>query len=102
MSKEYYTARHATDLAKGDYVLATKWGDGDPQDPWYVGFYDGFNDEWQRHFVVDADGKSARPGGFRRVKRINGKRGAWLLNHRDEIEQSSKSLWYWVRHKMTT
>jgi hypothetical protein len=89
------------DLKRGDYVLATKWSDGDPQDPWCVGFYDGYNEAWQRHHVVDGAGKSFRAGGFRRAKRISGARGAWLLNHRADIEQSGRSLWYWARHKMT-
>jgi hypothetical protein len=87
-------------LTKGDYVLATKWSDGDPQDPWCVGFYDRFDEEWKRHHVVDGDGDPFRAGGFRRAKKINIRRGAWLLKHKDEIEQSSRSLWYWIRYRM--
>ena len=50
-------------LKKGDYVLATKFSDGNPADNWCVGFYDrketfgSTNHPDVRHFVVDGDGK---------------------------------------------
>jgi hypothetical protein len=75
--------------AIGDYVLATKWSDGDPGDPWALGFYAGElemgNDRCEikmapRHLVNNSAGQSIRPGGYRRVARIRKDVGAWLLN----------------------
>lgn len=84
------TNSEATDLPEmGDYVLATKYSDGDPGDPWALGFYAGElgvgNDREQikvapRHLVNDSNGSSIRPGGYRRVARIRKDVGAWLLN----------------------
>lgn len=75
--------------AAGDYVLATKWSDGDPGDPWALGFYAGELDMGNdrehikvaaRYLVHDSSGKTIRPGGFRRVARVRKDVGAWLLN----------------------
>lgn len=72
----------------GDYVLATKYSDGDPGDPWALGFYAGElnvgNDRETvkvapRYLVNDSAGHSIRPGGFRRVARIRKDVGHWLL-----------------------
>lgn len=85
----------------GDYVLATKYNDGDPNDHWCVGFlrsemdYDPF-----RCDVVDGSGQSFRGNGFRRIKCISAERGAWLLANAKDIEHSTRSLWFWVRQKM--
>lgn len=87
-------------MNKGDYCLATKYADGDPMDAWAVGFYASFRDG--RHFVVDANGDSLRANGFRHVRKISGKRGAWLLNHSQKIEQSGKRLGYFTRCSMTS
>lgn len=86
-------------LEKGDYVLATKYSDGDPQDHWCVGFYDGptWND---RHVVVDGEGMPFRANGFRRVKRISAERGEWMLAHAKDIDQSMRSVWFWARCPM--
>ena len=83
----------------GDYVLATKWSDGDPLDQWVVGFYDK-TDGRGRHCVVDASGNQMRAGGFRRVKRISRERGDWLLSNSDNIRWSGMSLWHFARCKM--
>lgn len=80
----------------GDYVLATKWRDGDPQDHWVVGFYDGFDGE--RHFVVDNKGNQFRGNGFRRARKIKPEYGTWLLNNTTNIMSSDRSLWSWLRH----
>lgn len=85
--------------AKGDYVLATKYDDGDPGDQWSVGFYDR-TDERGRHYVTDADGKQFRGNGFRRVERIGPGRGAWLLERAQLIASSDRSLWDWARDPM--
>lgn len=76
--------------AVGDYVLATKWSDGDPGDPWALGFYAGEldmgNDPEQkikvatRYLVNDNSVKTIRPGGYRRVARVRKDVGVWLLN----------------------
>lgn len=85
-------------MQKGDYVIATKWADGDPQDHWYIGLYDREADG--RHYVTDGEGNQVRGNGFRRVKKISAERGAWLLANAKQIEQSGKSVWWWVRQKM--
>lgn len=66
----------------GDYVLATKFSDGDPGDAWALGLYAGQMLEYTppRHDVVNSEGKSIRHNGFRRVARVRKDVGAWLLN----------------------
>jgi hypothetical protein len=87
----------------GDYVLATKYSDGDPQDHWCVGFYNGTIEKvgCDRFDVVDNDGNSFRGNGFRRIKKISAKRGEWLLENRREIELGVRSVWWWVRRRMS-
>ena len=89
-----------TGMQKGDYVLATKYSDGDPQDHWAVGFYD--REEGGRHYVVDGVGQQMRGNGFRRVAKISEARGAWLLQNARDIEQSGRSVWGWKRAPMTS
>jgi hypothetical protein len=85
----------------GDYVLATKYNDGDLNDHWCVGFlravmdYDPF-----RYDVVDGSGQPFRGNGFRRIKCISAERGAWILANAKDIERSTRSLWFWVRYPM--
>lgn len=81
-------------ITKGEYVLATKWGDGDPGDHWGVGFYDRF--ENGRHYVVDGSGQQIRGGGFRRAGRITMEVGIWLLSAAKSLEASppgTVNLW---------
>jgi len=78
----------------GDYVLATKYDDGDPLDNWCVGFYDG--ERAGRHFVTDGQGNQFRGNGFRRVERITAEEGKWLLGNSASIEQSGRPLWSWL------
>lgn len=96
-------AKRALLLNKGDYVLATKYSDGDPGDQWCVGFYDGrlHSVDPDRHFVVDEDGKQFRGNGFRRVAIISRERGEFILRNRDTIEWGGRSLWWWKRCKMS-
>jgi hypothetical protein len=79
----------------GDYVLATKYSDGDPGDMWALGFYDGERDG--RHYVKDSAGQQIRANGFRRVARIRKDVGNWLLNvAAKELERSppgTVNLW---------
>lgn len=89
-------------LREGDYVLATKWHDGDSQDSWCVGFYKETYNHFgnPRHIVVDAEGNPFRANGFKRVKHISKTRGAWIIKHKKEIEQSGRSLRYFARCPM--
>lgn len=83
-------------LNNGDYVLATKWNDGDPQDQFCIGFYDGPLPKCNRHLVVDGEGKQFRAGGFRRVEVITSNEGRYLLGRLQTIEASGVSLWVWL------
>lgn len=86
-------------LRPGDYVLASKFSDGHPRDPWAVGFFksniDGVPDRFD---VVDSTGESFRRNGFRRVKRISDDVGSFLLQRAGEIECGSKSIWWWEKY----
>jgi hypothetical protein len=84
-----------------DYVLATKYSDGDPKDHWCVGFFDSMTDHIPpRYNVVDAEGKQFRHNGFRCIKNITREEGAALLKSATEIEQSGESVWDWLQgHK---
>ena len=81
----------------GDYVLATKYDDGDPGDHWALGFYAGTTHDGSRHLVTDANGETIRAGGFRRVARIRKDAGAWMLNTAARALEASPpgtvSLW---------
>jgi len=89
----------------GDYVLATKYSDGDPQDHWCVGFYAGLTNPEKyappRYDVVDGEGKNFRGNGFRRIEKITPERGAWMLKHAKDIELSGKSVWHFARCSMS-
>lgn len=85
------------------YVLATKYGDGDPKDHWAIGFYSGLtpgNYSEPRFDVRDGDGRSFRGNGFRRIKEISQERGAWMLKHSKLIEQGNPSVWHYARCSM--
>lgn len=59
-------------LVKGNYVLATKWGDGDPQDEFCIGFFDRYERPTSlsgRYFVLDDKGSQFRANGFRRCEK---------------------------------
>ena len=92
--------------AVGDYVLATKYSDGDPGDAWALGFYAGELDMGNdretikvapRHMVKDGAGNNIRGNGYRRVARVRKDVGAWLLNvAAKQLEQSppgTVNLW---------
>lgn len=82
-------------MVKGDYVLATKYRDGDPQDQWAVGFYD--HTIGDRHFVVGNDGNQLRANGFRRVETITHEQGDYLLQNARDIEMSGNSVWSFIQ-----
>jgi len=88
----------------GDYVLATKYSDGDPQDHWVIGFFDGMTAPHYnppRYNVVDSEGSQFRGNGFRRVRKISAERGAWMLKHARDIELSGRSVWHFARCRMS-
>jgi hypothetical protein len=74
-------------VTKGDYVIATKFCDGDPDDQWCVGFYDHSEDigVTTRYFVVDSKDKQTRANGYRKIKVISRATGEWILEHPDEL-----------------
>ena len=80
----------------GDYVLATKYHDGDPGDPWAVGVVS----EVVRDKFYLQPGPGIRAGGFWRARRISGERGKWLLDHAEDIQYSGFTVWHFLRVPM--
>lgn len=76
----------------GDYILATKWSDGDPGDNWAIGFFTHAEPEGtvsRRFYVADSNGNNMRGNGFRRVSRpIRADVGRWLLSVSKHLEAS--------------
>lgn len=104
-------------VEKGDYVLATKYSDGDPGDQYAVGFYDGILPKigGDRYLVVDSQGRQFRGNGFRRVEPITPAEGRWLIAHFHEFEffrteedengdskVVGKSVWDWLAQCRST
>lgn len=89
-------------MNKGDYVLATKWRDGDPKDHWVVGFFDGMTEHSEpRYDIVDNNGILMRGNGFRRVEAITAGEGAHLLKNSHLVEMSGISLWEHLAYMRT-
>ncbi len=66
----------------GDYVLATKYNDGDTGDQYAIGFYEcELPYTPPRHKIVDNDGKQFRANGFRRVEKITEAEGRWMIDN---------------------
>lgn len=88
-------------LQKGDYVVATKYSDGDPRDQFCVGLYHSETEHpipFKRHLIVDLNGKQFRHNGFRRVRRIRQDVGTKLVAIMPEIgDINGRSIWSWVR-----
>ena len=94
-------------LREGDYVLATKYQDGDPGDRYCTGFYAGSFDHFgqTRHLVNKNDGTPWRANGFRRCEKITDAEGRWLVARFDQFEPLTlsddgerllgKSVWDW-------
>ena len=78
----------------GDYVLATKYFDGDPCDHFFVGFVSGYT--WHRRYlVVDGNGVVQRQNGFRRAERITIEEGRQLVSMIPAIgDKLGPSLWW--------
>jgi len=84
-------------LNVGDYVLATKYSDGDPCDHFCVGFFRGML--MNRFLVEDADGNLFRANGFRRCERINKQVGDAIISAMLVVgDKPGISLWYWRYH----
>jgi len=82
----------------GDYVVATKYSDGDSKDHFCVGIFNGMTDHNPQRFdVVDTEGKSFRGNGFRRIRRCRQDVGERIVNNLKNIELSDRSVWSWVR-----
>ena len=79
-------------MNKGEYVLATKYSDGDARDHWAIGFYDS-QDKRDRHYIVDGNGNQLRHNGFRRVAKISAEKGKLLLDNVHWIESGRLSMW---------
>ena len=87
-----------TAIAAGSYVLATKYADGDPGDPWAVGYYIGAAPHG-RHLIGDRGGNLYRgPTGYRRVRAgLRADVGAWLMaNAGILVEAPSGTINLWT------
>jgi hypothetical protein len=83
-------------LKKNDYVLATKYRDGDPGDHFVVGFLKGMLGD--RYLVADGSGNLFRANGFRRCEKISGDIGYLIVKNGKLLEQSCSSIWWWRYH----
>lgn len=78
----------------GDYVLATKYDDGDPCDHFFVGFVSGYTHH-KRYLIVDSEGNNQRANGFRRAEKITADEGRRLVEMMPEIgDKPGPSLWW--------
>ena len=100
-------------MKPGDYVLATKYSDGDPGDSYCIGFYDGTLEKIgeTRHMVVNGLGKQFRNNGHRRCEPITDAEGRWLVEHFADFKPFEHgvdehgeevvvgwSVWDWLDH----
>ena len=86
-----------SDLKEGDYVLATKWSDGDSRDHWCCGFYQGMTGhENQRYDIADSDGNLFRNNGFRRCEKIHPAIGKYLVDNSHHISAIKILLWEYI------
>lgn len=82
-------------LQKGDYVVATKYKDGDPRDAFCVGFFESML--FERFIIINDNGEKFRANGFRRAKKVRADVGAKIVSNIKQIELSGRSVWSWVR-----
>lgn len=77
----------------GDYVLATKYSDGDPCDHFCVGFISCVTHHG-RYLVVDNEGQNQRENGFRKVGKITREEGSVLVALMPLIgDREGQSVW---------
>lgn len=83
----------------GDYVIGTLYSDGEPKDPWYIGFYvsSRVRGAVTKYLVADEHGNLFRSDGFRRIKKISRSEGNFLLANKERIEQSGRTLYWHLR-----
>jgi len=87
-----------SNLKQGDYVVATKYSDGDPGDHFCVGFFrDMTAHDEPRYNIVNSDGELFRGNGFRRAQKISKEVGEMIISNCDGVERSGVSIWRWVR-----
>ena len=87
-------ALHCYAAEPGDYVLATKYGDGDPCDHFFVGFVSGYPHHG-RYLCVDNGGNNQRANGFRRVEKLTADEGQQLVEMMPAIgDRRGPSLWW--------
>ena len=102
--RDKWSARSPLRIKEGDYVVATKYADGDPADHFCIGFYDGSFRHFSetRHLVVDGEGKQFRNNGFRRVAKVSVERGTWMVEHLALIKRMGHrfGVWHWLRQPM--
>ena len=85
---------HCSAADVGDYVLATKYNDGDPCDHFYVGFVSGYTHHG-RYLIADNDGNNQRGNGFRRVEKITQEEGHKLVAMMPMIgDRIGPSVWW--------
>lgn len=78
----------------GDYVLATKYGDGDPYDHFYVGFVSGYT-RHGRYLIMNNEGATQRLNGFCRVEKITADEGRKMVERMPEIvDKPGVSVWW--------
>jgi hypothetical protein len=83
-----------TNPSIGDYVLATKWSDGDPCDHFCIGFVSGIT-EHGRFLVVDNEGINQRGNGFRRAESIDPEEGRQLVDLMPSTaDKRGRSVWW--------
>lgn len=76
----------------GSYVIATKYDDGDPGDPWAVGYYLGPTENG-RHLVGDEDGKSYYAKGYGRIRAgLREDVGRWLIANCELLERAPPGM----------
>jgi hypothetical protein len=89
------------DVRLGDYVLATKYEDGDPGDQWAVGWFTGMlpkgsmtdTTRW-RFMVADQNGKQYRGNGFRRCERITHDQGVYICENQATLSAMVGQFYY--------
>jgi len=80
----------------GDYVLATKFSDGDPRDRWCVGFVKEIDKNNGKKYCVTFDEQTQW---FRRACKIDRELGEWIVKHIKTLEQASYSIWFYARQE---
>ena len=85
----------------GQYVMASKYKDGDPYDGFAVGIFNGMLEKCtceKRYMVINNSGENFRRNGFRRCQPITHDEGVYICDNEELIRSASpKSVWAWLR-----